>query len=77
MHTPLTHKTIKHPKGRGKHTYKYNMLIDGVHMSEKAKSEWAKTLTNAVKLNRAPESEEEDEPKRGWRVERHRNLVKQ
>ena len=71
MHTPMTHKVIKHPKGKGKHNYKYNLLVDGVHGDQKAKAQWAKGIIQAIKKNRSEDSEEELEEKRSWRKERH------
>ena len=75
MHTPLTHKTIKHAKGNGKYTYKYNLLNDGVHANEEAKMDWAKTIIHAVSLNRMSDMEEEQEPKREWKAERHKAMT--
>ena len=68
-----TTKVIKHPKGKGKHNYKYkyNLTVDGVHGDQKAKSQWAKGIIQAIRKNRSEDSEEELEEKKSWRKERH------
>ena len=71
FHTPLVHKAVKHPKGKGKFIFKYNWLVDGVHGNSKAQAQWANSVVTAAVKNRISEQDDNtNEPKRGWRYER-------
>lgn len=78
MSTPYLHTIIKKgtgPKEAPKYTFYYNKLYDGVHATDKTKDSWATSIKQAIKKNRVPDEEEDEEPKspkRSWRSERFR-----
>ena len=81
MSTPFCHTAIKKRSGKGTdahYTYRYSLLYDGVHGKNSTKRDWARTLANAIRLNRQQsESSTEDEahsPKRSWAREKRQRL---
>ena len=52
MKTPLLHKCLSHNRGnRRRSTYKYNLLTDGCHPSDKLVRDIRKSLTRTISLN--------------------------
>ena len=70
MARPLPYCTVLYPKGKGKLFFKQHLLVDRVHVCDKVREEWAVSLEIAITKYRHEESDEESEPKRGWRKER-------
>jgi lysophospholipase L1-like esterase len=80
--TPFCHSAIKTRKGNKRKYYytdNWDGLWDGLHATRETRNKWAKSISQAIKHNRAThthkhthESSENEEPekKRAWRNER-------
>ena len=72
--TPHCHSAIRKHKGRsgaGYYFTDYQMLYDGIHGGDKAKSLWAKAIKGAIKKNYDRFCEDfPSSPKRSWRGEK-------
>ena len=52
MKTPMIHKCLSHNRGKNrKTTYRYNLLTDGCHPSNKLVRDINKSLTKTIALN--------------------------